>query len=84
MAEYRKELNLTQIITGVFTAVAIGVVMGAVATIRTADTTALVAARNQQDIAELEDVCVPRGELEVELRNIDRRLDRIEKLLIQM
>ena len=79
MSQHKTELSLIQITGGVVTAVTIGVIMGAVATIRTADTTALVAARNTLDIAELKNSCMPRSEVEVELKYIRESLARIER-----
>jgi len=81
MSQQKTELSLIQITGGVVTAVVIGVVMGAIATIRTADNTAVVAARNTLDIAELKETCVPRGEVEVELKYIRESLARIEEQL---
>jgi len=81
MSQQKTELSLIQITGGVVTAVVIGVVMGAIATIRTADSTALVAARNSADIAELKETCVPRAEVAVELKYIRESLARIDEQL---
>ena len=80
----KRELSVLQISGGIITAILIGIVTGVIATLRTADSTAILAARNSVDIVDLKESCVPRPELETRFKSIDNNLERIEKAIIQL
>jgi hypothetical protein len=78
------KLSLAKIITGVVTALIIGAVLGSFALVRTSDSLVFRIVAVELDNAELKKNTMPRGELELEFKHINDRLDRAEEYLVSI